>query len=153
MRDVELAAGAVRFVARRLEPELLTIEDLEAALVEAAAIEAMGATMKVLLAAHLAATDAYKTTSATSPESHVARLTGVSPPTARAQIETGEQLDTLDATLAAARDGQLSLAQVQAIASAASAVPGAGRAPRQRPASHVGPAASSVLGGHRLRRP
>ena len=59
----------------------------------------MGATMKVLLAARLAATGAYKATSSSSPQAHVARLTAVSPLTARAQIETGEQLGTLDATL------------------------------------------------------
>ena len=87
------------------------------------AVESMGATMKVLLAARLAATGAYKATSSSSPQAHVARLTGVSPLTARAQIETGEQLGTLDATLAAARSGQLSLGQVQAIAAAASVDP------------------------------
>jgi hypothetical protein len=115
----------VRFVARCLEPSQLSVDDVEAALVEAAGIEWMAATMKVLLAARLAATDAYKATSASSPQAHVARLTGLSPLTARAQIETGEQLGTLDATLAAARSGQLSLGQLQAIASAASVDPSA----------------------------
>jgi hypothetical protein len=123
VHDLELVARAVRFVARHLEPSDLSVDDLEAALVEAAAVESMGATMKVLLAARLAATGAYKATSASSPQAHVARLTGVGPLTARAQIEAGEQLGTLEATVAAARSGQLSLGQVQAIAAAASVDP------------------------------
>ncbi len=123
VHDLELVARPVRFVARGLEPSELTVDDLEAALVEAAAIESMGATMKVLLAARVAATGAYKATSASSPQSHVARLTGVSPLTARAQIETGEQLGVCEATQAAARSGELSLGQIQAIAAAASVDP------------------------------
>ena len=153
VHDLELVARAVRFVARRLEPCELSVDDLEAALVEAAAVESMGATMKVLLAARLAATGAYKATSSSSPQAHVARLTGVGPLTARAQIETGEELGTLDATLQAARSGQLSLGQVQAIVGRGVGRPDSrGRAPRERFASHVGPAASSMRGDHRCRR-
>jgi len=66
--DLELVARAVRFVARHLDPSELSVDDLEAALVEAAAVESMGATMKVLLAARLAATGAYKATSSSSPQ-------------------------------------------------------------------------------------
>jgi hypothetical protein len=49
-RDVRLAAAAVRFVAQRLDPAMLTIGDCERAPRDASAIESMGATMKNLTA-------------------------------------------------------------------------------------------------------
>ena len=125
VRDVARAGAAVRFVARRLDPAGLSVDECEQALREAAEIESMGATMKAVLAARLAATEAHKATSAPTPDTHIAILTGSSPATAKAQIETGRRLDKLPATSAAARDGRLSTAQAQAIAAAAEANPAA----------------------------
>ena len=123
MDDVELAAGGVRFVARRVDPSSMSLGDCEAALVEAAAIESMGSTMVALLSARLAAGDAHKRTSAPSPEALVARITGTTTAAAKAAVETGTQLGGLAATSAAARAGRLSSGQTQAIADAAHANP------------------------------
>ncbi len=122
-RDVQLAAAAVRFVARRVDPALLTSGDCEHALREAAAIEAMGAAMKAMLAARLAASDACNATSATSPETHIAAITGATPASARSQIELGGQLH--GALGVAAKGGALSVPQMQAIAGAVKADPAA----------------------------
>ena len=121
--EVGGAAAAVRLVAARLDPDLLMANECERALHDAAAIESMGATMKMLLAARLAQTDAYKATSSVSPEAHIAGLVGGSPASVRSLIETARQLGGLTATASAARAGSLSTAQVQAIASAATADP------------------------------
>lgn len=121
--EVDGAAAAVRLVAARLDPDLLMANECERALHDAAAIEAMGATMKMLLAARLAETDAYKATSSVSPEAHIAGLVGGTAASVRSLIETAKQLGGLTATASAARAGSLSTAQVQAIASAATADP------------------------------
>ena len=121
--EVDGAAAAVRLVAARLDPDLLMANECERALHDAAAIEAMGATMKMLLAARLAETDAYKATSSVSPEAHIAGLVGGTAASVRSLIETARQLGGLTATASAARAGSLSTAQVQAIASAATADP------------------------------
>ena len=110
------AAAAVRLVAARLDPDLLMANECERALHDAAAIESMGATMKMLLAARLAQTDAYKATSSVSPEAHIAGLVGGTAASVRSLIETAKQLGGLTATASAARAGSLSTAQVQAIA-------------------------------------
>jgi len=123
VHEVEAAADAVRGVATRLASDLLLAHECERAMEDAAAIESMGATMKMLLAARLAETDAYKATSAVSPEAHIAGLVGGTAASVRSLIETAKQLGGLPATASAARAGSLSTAQVQAIASAATANP------------------------------
>jgi hypothetical protein len=121
--EVGGAAAAVRLVAARLDPDLLMANECARALQDAAAIESMGATMKMLLAARLAQTDAYKATSSVSPEAHIAGLVGGTAASVRSLIETARQLGELTATASAARTGSISTAQVQAIASAATADP------------------------------
>jgi hypothetical protein len=119
VHDVEVAARAVRFVARRLAPASMSLDDCEAALAEAAAIESMGSTMVALLSARLASGEAHRGTSAPSAEAHIARITGGTTATAKAAVETGKRLSGLAATSAMARDGRLSTGQTQAIADAA----------------------------------
>ena len=76
VREVEAAADAVRQVAARLASEVLLAGECERALRDAAAIESMGATMKMLLAARLAETDAYKATRLCRPRRTSPRWSG-----------------------------------------------------------------------------
>ena len=94
--EVDGAAAAVRLVAARLDPDLLMANECERALHDAAAIEAMGATMKMLLAARLAETDAYKATSSVSPEAHIAGLVGGTAASVRSLIETARAARRVD---------------------------------------------------------
>ena len=119
--DVEVAAATARAVAVELEVGSLTTAECERGLRAAAAMESSAGAMKAMFAARLSATDAHASTSAASPEAHVAAITGVSPAAARAQIELGGQLT--GAVGSALKAGEVSTPQAQAIASAARANP------------------------------
>ena len=123
VRELEGALASAREVAAGLDPLLLTPEECERALAAAAALESVGATMKAILAARLAATAVHLSSSSASPETHIASLTGVTPAAAKASIEVGSRLSELEATSAVARAGRLSPSQVQAIVGAAAVNP------------------------------
>ncbi len=150
--DVEVAAATARAVAVELEVGSLTTAECERGLRAAAAMESSAGAMKAMFAARLSATDAHASTSAASPEAHVAVITGVSPAAARAQIELGGQLT--GAVGSALKAGEVSTPQAQAIASAARANPNAEAALlAAAPNLTLGQLPRTVRQGHRGRRP
>ena len=89
-------------------------------------VERLGAAGKALAIRQVVATGAWKHDGAhRDPASWLAHSTGSTVGSARATVDTADRLGALPATEAALRDGALSVAQVDAIADAASVDPGA----------------------------
>ena len=116
---------AIGRYASSFDASLLSVEQAGQAVVEAAAIEKMAATLKGLAAARCAAGEAWKEAGDRSAAHELARTTGTSVSQASEAIETARRLDDLPALSAAARAGHLSGAQVAAVADAASVDPSA----------------------------
>ena len=119
LREAITAFGAA------FDPALVLACDAGRVVDDAAAIEAVAATIKSLAAARLADSGAWRGGGERSPAHHLARRTGVSVGAAVDALETARRLEELPATAAAARRGELSAPQASAIAGAASADPGA----------------------------
>src|SRR5688572_22452995 len=107
------------------DASLLSCEDAAGAVLEAAAIENLAATVKGLAAARSSADGVWKDAGARSAAAHLARATGTSVRQAGEVLETGRRLERLPALAAAARSGELSAAQVAAVADAAVVDPSA----------------------------
>ncbi|MBA3281554.1 MAG: DUF222 domain-containing protein [Acidimicrobiia bacterium] len=88
-------------------------------------IERCGRTLKTMAAAKVAASPAWQGDGDRSPEDWLARTTGSSRKDAESTVETGKRLEGLPATAEAARRGDLSAQQAEAIAGAATADPAA----------------------------
>jgi hypothetical protein len=123
-RLCELRDGIGR-VAAAFDASLLSAEEAGLAVVEAAAIERMAATVKGLAAARAADGGAWKRAGERSAAHHLARTTGTSVGQAGETIETARRLGSLPAVDAAARAGALSAQQAAAVADAASVDAGA----------------------------
>jgi Domain of unknown function (DUF222) len=91
------------------------------------AIERHAAAAKTLLAARVDESRAWATAGDSSAEEHLARTGGTSRGAARSRLETSRRLRGLPATEAALRRGELSQAQAETVADAATANPGAER--------------------------
>ena len=117
-RLVELREAMARY-ASSFEPALVSAEGAALAVVEAAAIEAMAATVKGLAAARSADTGEWRAAGERSAAHHLARTTGTSVAHAVEVIDTARRLETLPAVAAAARSGGLSAPQAAAVADAA----------------------------------
>jgi hypothetical protein len=118
---VELEEALKRY-APGLDGAALSGEDAARATRAAACIEKVAASLKGLAAARAAETGVWKGRSAAA---ELARVTGRSVYAAAETLETARRLSALPEVAAAARRGELSEAQVSAIASAAEAEPGA----------------------------
>lgn len=90
-------------------------------------IERLGHGLKTLAAAKVAASEAWRGDGDRSAEDWLARTTDTSKGEANRMVETGKRLDELPATAEAAKRGDLSAKQAEAIAGAASADPSAER--------------------------
>jgi hypothetical protein len=121
---VELRVAMSRWAAA-FDASLLSAEAAGLAVAEAAALEAMVATVKGLAAARSAAVGAWKDAGDRSAAAHLARSTGTSVSSASEVLETARRLGDLAVLDAAARRGSLSASQVAAVADAASADPSA----------------------------
>ena len=86
-------------------------------------VERIGRSLKLLGAAQVMATDAWRSQGDRTAEDWLARTTGTTRQDAKRAVETGQQLEDLPATAQALRDGRVSAAQAEAIAGAASADP------------------------------
>ena len=117
---------AMSHYAAGFDAAVLSGEQAALAVGEAAAIEAMAATLKGLAAARSAAAGAWKAAGERSAASDLARTTGTSLRQAGEVLDTARRLDALPAVAAAARAGALSAQQTAAVAAAASADPSAG---------------------------
>ena len=111
--------------AAGFDASLLSCEDAASVVAEAAVIENLAATLKGLAAARFAAGEGWKAGGDRSAAAHLARVTGTSVRAAGEVLETARRLDSLPALGAAARAGELSAAQVAAVADAAVVDPGA----------------------------
>ncbi len=107
------------------DASLLSTEQAAGAVVEAAAIEKMAATLKGLAAARAASGGAWKGAGDRSAAHHLARTTGTSVGQATEAIETARRLDKLPGVAAAAKAGELSASQAAAVSDAAGADPSA----------------------------
>ena len=105
--------------AAGFDASLLSCDDAAAAVLEAAAIENLAATIKGLAASRSAAGEGWKEAGARSAAAYLARTTGTSVRQAGEVLETARRLEGLPALAAAARSGALSAAQVAAVADAA----------------------------------
>ena len=117
-RLVELREAMARY-ASSFDAALLSAEGAALAVVEAAAIERMAATVKGLAAARSADIGAWRGAGERSAAHHLARTTGTSVAQAGEVIDTARRLATLPAVAAAARAGGLSAPQAAAVADAA----------------------------------
>ncbi|HUR23615.1 MAG TPA: DUF222 domain-containing protein, partial [Acidimicrobiales bacterium] len=104
--------------AAGFDASLLSCADAAVVVAEAAVIENLAATVKGLAAARFAAGEGWKDAGARSAAAHLARSTGTSVRAASEVLETARRLQSLPALAAAARSGQLSGAQVAAVADA-----------------------------------
>jgi hypothetical protein len=96
----------------------LSSEDAALAVAQAAAIERMAATVKGLAAARVASDGCWKSAGHRSAADHLARATGTSVSNAAETLATARRLESLPTLAAAARAGELSVAQVAAVADA-----------------------------------
>ena len=120
----ELREGLGRY-AEGFDPALLSGEDASAVVEDAAAIEKTAAHLKALAAARVAETGRWKGGGERSAAHHLARRSGSSVSAAAEALEAARKLAALPEVSAAARRGELSPAQVSAIAGAAGADPSA----------------------------
>jgi len=120
VRLVELRDSMRRYAAG-FDAALLSAEDAGLAVVEAAAIERMAATVKGMAAARSAETGAWRAAGERSAAHHLARTTGTSVGQASEVIQTAQRLAKLPQVADAARAGALSAQQAAAVADAASA--------------------------------
>lgn len=111
--------------AATFDATLVSIEDASVVVAEAAAIERMAATVKGLAAARSAGGAAWKAAGERSAAHHLARTTGMSVGSASEILETVRRMATLPVLDAAARAGNLSPAQIVAVAVAAAVDPSA----------------------------
>ncbi|HEV2758541.1 MAG TPA: DUF222 domain-containing protein [Acidimicrobiales bacterium] len=109
--------------AASFDASLLSADQASLAVVEAAAIEAMAATVKGLAAARVAETGTWKDAGDRSAASHLARTTGTSVGQASEALQTARRLENLAVLATAARAGSLSACQAAAVADAATADP------------------------------
>ena len=116
----EVLASA-RMVVGSVEPSALSAADASRAFEVGAELEKLGASLKVLVAPKIGQSDTWARAGHRSPEEWMARTSGTSVGQAKATVETGKRLEELPATTRAVKSGALSLAQVVAVAEAASA--------------------------------
>ncbi len=113
--------------AEAFDPALVTAGDAQRVVAVASTIEKMAAAIKTLAAARVAETDLWRTSGARSAAHELARQTGVGVGAAKDAITAGKRLRQLPLAAGAAKAGELSQQQAQAIADAASADPTAER--------------------------
>ena len=106
-----------------LDPALLGAVAAERSLEQVTSIEHMAATAKALLAARVADCGAWKREGHRSPADHIAQKTGSSVGAALDDLKRAERLAELPAVDEAARRGELSPQQANAVTAAAAAAP------------------------------
>ncbi len=99
--------------------------DAERLVEEGAGIERLGLAIKTLAAAKVAESGSWRGNGDRSPQEWLARTTGTTTADATATVTTGQLLQSLPATAGAVQRGELSGAQMRAIAAAASLDPSA----------------------------
>jgi hypothetical protein len=122
MRAVE---AELRDIVRTFEPDEVPVVRVVGLVAQFDAIERLGASGKTLLARRMEETGAWKSRGLRSAAEHLARLSGTSVTAAKRTMETSRQIDDLADTAAVVRSGALSMAKVEAVASAATIAPAA----------------------------
>jgi hypothetical protein len=116
---------ALTRAAAGFEPEAMAACEVSAVMAEASMIENVAATVKALAAARLADTVWWRRAGDASPAHHLARRSGSSVAAAAEAIDTAGRMRDQPMLAAAARAGEVSLAQASAVASAVEADPSA----------------------------
>ncbi|HWW52597.1 MAG TPA: hypothetical protein VNY84_02420, partial [Acidimicrobiales bacterium] len=114
---------AMAAFASSFDPAVISAAQAEGVMERAARIEHMAATVKALAAARMAATELWSLDGDRSPAHMLARRTGSNVSAAAQALEMATKLAHHAKTEAAARRGELSLAQASAVADAAEADP------------------------------
>jgi hypothetical protein len=104
---------------------LLSCEDAAVVVAHAVAIERMAATVKGLAAVRAASDGSWESTGHRSAAHHLASVTGTSVRDAAEPLAVARRLEKLPALAAAARAGELSVAQIAAVADAGAVDPSA----------------------------
>lgn len=120
----ERLAG-MRDLVGRLEPDAVPSSEAAAMWQAFDGIERLAASAKTLLAARVAESDVWQRAGDRSAPEYLARRSGSSLGAARSSLETSKRIRTLPHTRSAMRRGELSRAQADEIAAAASANQGA----------------------------
>jgi hypothetical protein len=118
----QLRAAALE-VAASLKPELLTGQQAAHAVRDLVVAEKAIAGLRMLLAARVAQTDAWRDGSHQSPADWHASQAGIAVGTSKAQLNAAKAADRLPKTQAAMRKGKLSADQATAVADAAALDP------------------------------
>lgn len=113
--------AAARAAVGLLDLDALTGSQAAAVFEAGAELEKLGASLKVLVAPKIAASETWARAGSRSPEEWMARTSGTSVGAAKAAVETGKRLEALPATASAVKSGALSLAQAAAVTEAAAA--------------------------------
>jgi hypothetical protein len=122
---VRIAARGVGLLVDALVPGDVAFADAASLWSAFDRIERCAANAKTLLAARVEASGDWRRAGARSAAEHLAKMGGTSTGVARRSLETSKQLVDLPEVVDASRAGALSVAQVEAIAGAASADPDA----------------------------
>jgi hypothetical protein len=116
---------AMQHFATGLDAALIEPADAARVVQHAAAIEKMAAAVKVMAAARVAETSLWRNKGDRSPAHQLARATGSSVAAAADALEAAQKFDSQPAVAAAARRGDLSMAQAALITDAVAADPDA----------------------------
>ena len=114
---------STRAVLASLHADTLTPAQAARLFEESVELEKLAAGVKVVVAPRIAQSEAWARAGYRTPEEWMARTAGTSVGQAKATVETGKRLESLQATTSAIKSGTLSLAQAAAITEAAAADP------------------------------
>src|SRR5438046_3126945 len=117
--------GEVKRFAAGFDADLLTGDQAEQVVKDAAAAQNMLAAVKAEAARRVSETYVYRHGGHRSAADHLAAMSGSSVGAAKAELQAAERLKALPATAAAQREGRLSPEKAAAIADAATADPSA----------------------------
>ncbi|HKA83854.1 MAG TPA: DUF222 domain-containing protein [Acidimicrobiales bacterium] len=127
VREVREALAALRDLVGRVVPEAVPLPEAPAMWQAFDGIERLAASAKTLLAGRVDESSVWQRAGDRSAPEYLARKSGSSLGAARTSLETSKRVRTLPQTRSAMQRGELSRAQADEIAGAASANPGAER--------------------------
>jgi hypothetical protein len=125
LKEVRAQEAALRALCGSLDPDSIPLSDAPAAVASLAMIERLAAGARTRLARRVEESDVWRREGDSSAAHWLAHTAGTSLGQARGTLETSKRLVALPRTEDAMRRGELSAAQAEAVADAASVAPGA----------------------------
>jgi hypothetical protein len=123
--EVRAQETALRELCAALDPDSIPLSDAPAVVASLAVIERLAAGARTRLARRVEESNVWRREGDRSPAHWLARTAGTSLGQARGTLDTSKRLVALPHTEDAVRRGELSAAQAEAVADAASVAPGA----------------------------